>query len=107
MINLKNATCLSNESVVYSISGQTEPGKGGWERLANHRRLYSESNVFGFKRESWIGAEFAGRLSFDAKEEIQLDVIDPASSTLLPDAAKKATKAIQIVLNEMKSFGMV
>lgn len=45
-IDLLNATCLLNQSAIYSTLGQTERGTEGWERIMSRTQPHSESEDF-------------------------------------------------------------
>lgn len=47
VIDLKNATCLVNKSVISSTPGQTELSKWDWEMVTSRKRPHNESKDLG------------------------------------------------------------
>lgn len=52
VIELENATCKSNKTVVYKSSGLTESREGGWERVTSRKRRQRKCKVSGLKERS-------------------------------------------------------
>lgn len=87
--DLENLMCLSNKCAISLSSGQTDPNERGLETVLSGKRPHSDSEVFRLEKRSLIQADSVVWPSSDVKEENVWDDTEPASSTLLPEAAKE------------------